>query len=271
MSIESYLWLGFYRYIIINSVPQNHTYMWKAIHRNYSFNMVLFYYKLAVQSLLCPWSDLTAWKELFTNRSDIHRCLTACAALNAVHLHLSALRWEQTWRLPISLCVTIWPATVGCFSAILCLPHRQQTKAETTIFVKTASWKGCLSWKLTEAWVYWPKFIVEHTERPLKSGVKTAALKGDLCLWIFSFDVLVSYFLCFVKWDLSYWVRWSWKSTGGNAVLLVQVFSSGLFKFSIIVTLFKGSILTRLCLFKKGTVARKFHKTGWFLFFFFFF
>ena len=49
--------------------------------------------------------------------------------------------------------------------------------------------------------------------------------------------------------------------------MFVQVFLAGLFKFSIIVVLFKGSILTRHHLFKKGTTARKFHKEGQLFFF----
>lgn len=61
VSIESYLWHTFYRYITIeiSSVPQNNTNMWETAPRYYSFILVLFFHKLAAQSLplLLMWSD----------------------------------------------------------------------------------------------------------------------------------------------------------------------------------------------------------------------
>lgn len=60
-SRESCLWLRFYRYasIEISTVPQNNTYTWETVHRHYCFITVLFYHKLAAQSLplLLIWSD----------------------------------------------------------------------------------------------------------------------------------------------------------------------------------------------------------------------
>lgn len=151
---------------------------------------------------LCSWSDLTEWKELFTNHSNIQRYISQvylkeCAILNTMHLHLSTMRWKQTWRLPISLCATICPATVTCCSAVLYLLHLQQIELETTIFIKTEHpEKAAHSCRLTEAWVCWSQFIVEHREGPLESQVKIAVLKGDLCLRIFS---LMFYFPNFMK------------------------------------------------------------------------
>ena len=161
-------------------------------------------------------------------------CLKECATLSAMHLHLPTMRWKQTWRLPISLCTTICPATVTHCSAVLDLLHLQQIELETTLFIKTEHLeKAAYSWRLTEAWVCWPQSIVEHREAPLESQVKIPVLKGDICLRIF-------FLWCFgfqISWNINRnsllifnvssseisvdWLRWSWKSTGSNADLFV--------------------------------------------------
>lgn len=110
---------------------------------------MLFYHKLAAQSsaLDLIWQSEKSCSQtiqIFTDASQEY--LKGRAILNTMHLHLSARRWKQMWKLPIFLCTTICPLTVMCCSAFLYLLHLQQIGLENIVFLKKsrASRKGCL-------------------------------------------------------------------------------------------------------------------------------
>lgn len=216
---------------------------------------MLFYHKLAAQSsaLDLIWQSEKSCSQtiqIFTDASQEY--LKGRAILNTMHLHLSARRWKQMWKLPIFLCTTICPLTVMCCSAFLYLLHLQQIGLENIVFLKKsrASRKGCLLMQAGCSLNFLSTAFCGAWGGTMWISSKNSSINRWFMTQFFSLMFCFPNFMKYKQREMScsFFVspsEISWKPAGGKTDLFIQIFSnslSSLLLLSFSLDLFWGGV-----------------------------